>query len=90
MTHPKFVKNFGDNPKNELSVSTRIFSKKATERILRAAFVHAHEYKYRSVTVCEKPNVIRETSGMMFKMAREIQKNDSLILNFGIQILMPR
>ncbi len=76
MTHPKFVKNFGDNPKNELSVSTRIFSKKATERILRAAFVYAREYKYRSVTVCEKPNVIRETSGMMFKMAKEIQKND--------------
>jgi len=76
MTHPKFVKNFGDNPKNELSVSTRIFSKKATERILRAAFVHAREYKYKSVTVCEKPNVIRETSGMMFKMAGEIQKND--------------
>jgi 3-isopropylmalate dehydrogenase len=76
MTHPKFVKNFGDNPKNELSVSTRIFSKKATERILRAAFVHAREYKYRSVTVCEKPNVIRETSGMMFKLAMEIQKSD--------------
>ena len=76
MTHPKFVKNFGDNPKNELSVSTRIFSKKATERILRAAFVHAREYKYKSVTVCEKPNVIRETSGMMFKMAREIQESD--------------
>ncbi len=76
MTHPKFVKNFSDKPKNELSVSTRIFSKKATERILRAAFVHAREYKYRSVTVCEKPNVIRETSGMMFKLAREIQKSD--------------
>lgn len=76
MTHPKFVKNFGDKPKNELSVSTRIFSKRATERILRAAFVYAREYKYRSVTVCEKPNVIRETSGMMFKMAKEIQKND--------------
>ncbi|MQY77636.1 MAG: isocitrate/isopropylmalate dehydrogenase family protein [Bacteroidetes bacterium] len=76
MTHPKFVKNFGDIPKNELSVSTRIFSKKATERILRAAFVHAREYKYKSVTVCEKPNVIRETSGMMFKLAKEIQKSD--------------
>ncbi len=76
MTHPKFVKNFGDIPKNELSVSTRIFSKKATERILRAAFVYAREYKYKTVTVCEKPNVIRETSGMMFKMAGEIQKSD--------------
>ncbi|MEA3479975.1 MAG: isocitrate/isopropylmalate family dehydrogenase, partial [Bacteroidota bacterium] len=76
MTHPKFIKNFGDVPKEEISVSTRIFTKKATERILRAAFEHARKYGYKSVTVCEKPNVIRETSGMMFKMAKEIQKAD--------------
>ncbi len=76
MTHPKFVKNFGKTPKEEISVSTRIFTKKATERILRAAFDHAKKYGYKSVTVCEKPNVIRETSGMMYKMAQEIQKQD--------------
>lgn len=76
MTHPKFVKNFGNTPKDEISVSTRIFTKKATERILRAAFDHAKQYNYKSVTVCEKPNVIRETSGMMYKMAQEIQKKD--------------
>lgn len=74
MTHPRFVKNFGDTPVEEVSVSTRIFTKKATERILRAAFEHAKKYGYKSVTVCEKPNVIRETSGMMYKMAQQIQK----------------
>lgn len=76
MTHPKFVSNFGDTPVEEVSVSTRIFTKKATERILRAAFEHAKKYDYKSVTVCEKPNVIRETSGMMYKMAQQIQKAD--------------
>jgi len=76
MTHPKFKKNFGEVPKEEISVSTRIFTKKATERILRAAFDHAKTFGYKSVTLCEKPNVIRETSGMMFAMAKEIQKND--------------
>ena len=76
MTHPKFVKNFGATPVEELSVSTRIFTKKSTERILRAAFAHAKKYGYKSVTVCEKPNVIRETSGMMYKMAQQIQKAD--------------
>lgn len=76
MTHPKFVKNFGKTPKAEISVSTRIFTKNATERILRAAFEHAKKYNYPSVTLCEKPNVIRETSGMMYKMAMEIQKAD--------------
>jgi len=76
MTHPKFVKNFGDTPKEEISVSTRIFTKKSTERILRAAFEHAKKYNYPSVTLCEKPNVIRETSGMMYKMAKEMQQAD--------------
>ncbi len=76
MTHPKFSKNFGNVPTNELSVSTRIFTKQATERILRAAFEHARKKGYKSVTVCEKPNVIRETSGMMFRMAKELRKNE--------------
>ncbi|MCF8218635.1 MAG: hypothetical protein K9I29_01330 [Bacteroidales bacterium] len=76
MTHPKFQKNFGEVAKEEISISTRIFTQKATERILRAAFEHAKKFGYKSVTVCEKPNVIRETSGMMFAMAKEIQKKD--------------
>ena len=75
-SHPKFAKNFGDVPREELSISTRIFTKKATERILRAAFDYARKFDYKSVTVCEKPNVIRETSGMMYKMAQEIQAAD--------------
>ena len=75
-SHPKFVQNFGHIPKEELSISTRIFSRNATERILRASFNHARKYGYRSVTVCEKPNVIRETSGMMYKMAQDMRKND--------------
>jgi isocitrate dehydrogenase (NAD+) len=79
MTHPKFVKNFSNVPKEEISVSTRIFTKKATGRILRSAFTYADKYGYRSVTVCEKPNVIRETSGMMFSMAKDIQKEFSHI-----------
>ncbi len=76
MTHPKFSQNFGDAPVEEVSVSTRIFTKKYTERIVRSAFEHAKQYNYKSVTVCEKPNVIRETSGMMYKMAQLIQKAD--------------
>jgi len=76
MSHPKFRKNFGSTPVQELSVSTRIFTRRATERILRAAFEHARKYGYESVTVCEKPNVIRETSGMMYRMAQQMQKAD--------------
>lgn len=75
-THPKFLKNFGHVKKEELSISTRIFTRHATGRILRAAFDYARRYGYKSVTVCEKPNVIRETSGMMYKMAMDIQKTE--------------
>ncbi|OIP00156.1 MAG: 3-isopropylmalate dehydrogenase [Bacteroidetes bacterium CG2_30_33_31] len=76
MTNTRFAKNFGSTPKEEISISTRIFTRKATERILRAAFNHARNFGYKSVTLCEKPNVIRETSGMMYKMAMLLQKND--------------
>ena len=72
-THPKFEK-FLDTPKEELAISTRIFSKKATERIVRAAFQHAKKFGYSSVTICEKPNVIRETSGMMLAICKEVVK----------------
>jgi len=74
LSHPKFLKNFSNVPKAELAVSTRIFTMEATKRILMAAFEYAKKYRYRSVTVCEKPNVIRETSGLMFRLAKEIQK----------------
>jgi len=91
MTHPKFVENFGRVPVEEISVSARIFTKKATERILTAAFDHAKKYGYSSVTVCEKPNVVRETSGMMWKLAKEIQKKsypEIKLLNTNIDAQM--
>lgn len=75
MTHPRFARNFGKVPLDELSISTRIFTRKATIRILTAAFDYAKKFGYKSVTVCEKPNVIRETSGLMWKLAKEIREN---------------
>ncbi len=63
-THPKF-KSFADTPREDLAVSTRIFTRNACRRIGRAAFEYAKKFGYKSVTICEKPNVIRETSGML-------------------------
>jgi Isocitrate/isopropylmalate dehydrogenase len=76
LSHPKFRENFGKVPVGELSISTRIFTRKATMRILEAAFDYAKKYGYKSVTVCEKPNVVRETSGLIWKLAKEIQKSN--------------
>ncbi len=49
---------------------------RATRRILRAAFEYARKYDYKSVTVCEKPNVLRETSGMMEEEAKDVIQRD--------------
>jgi 3-isopropylmalate dehydrogenase len=69
--HPKMAR-FRDVPGPDLAVSTRIFTRSACRRIITAAFDHARRHGHRSVTVCEKPNVIRETSGMMGDEARRI------------------
>ena len=76
MTHPKFKENFAWCPKPDLAVSTRIFTRKYTTRIVREAFEYAKSRGFDKVTVCEKPNVIRETSGMMLKIAQEMAKAD--------------
>jgi isocitrate dehydrogenase (NAD+) len=73
-THAKF-KAFKDVPGADLAVSTRIFTRAACHRISEEAFKHARKFGYKSVTVCEKPNVIRETSGMMEEEARKIHKD---------------
>ncbi|MGD8780317.1 MAG: isocitrate/isopropylmalate family dehydrogenase [Ignavibacteria bacterium] len=73
-THPK-MKNFIDVPNEEMAISTRIVSKKATRRIITSAFEYAKKYDYKNVTVCEKPNVLRETSGMYLQTAREVAKD---------------
>jgi 3-isopropylmalate dehydrogenase len=73
-THPKMAA-FKDTPGEDLAVSTRIFTRKACRRIVTAAFEYARKKGYKSVTVCEKPNVIRETSGMMLETGRTIQKD---------------
>jgi 3-isopropylmalate dehydrogenase len=71
-SHPKF-KAFADTPSADLAISTRVFTRRGCRRIITAAFEYAVKHGYRSVTVCEKPNVLRETSGMMEEEARKIQ-----------------
>ncbi|GBE21936.1 homoisocitrate dehydrogenase [bacterium BMS3Bbin01] len=70
-THPKFAP-FTSIPSADLAISTRIFSRNACRRIVRSAFEYATKHGYETVTVCEKPNVLRETSGMLEEVAKEI------------------
>jgi len=72
-THPKF-KPFASVPGPDLAISVRIISRNAARKICRAAFDWAKKYGYKSVTICEKPNVLRETSGMMEEEAKAVSK----------------
>lgn len=76
MTHPRFKENFAWCPRPELAISTRIVTKKYSTRIIKAAFEYAKKRGFDKVTVCEKPNVIRETSGMILKIAQDMSKNE--------------
>ncbi|MGF3554831.1 MAG: isocitrate/isopropylmalate dehydrogenase family protein [Thermoplasmatota archaeon] len=71
MTHTK-MKAFSNVPLNDMAISTRIITRKASSNIVRQAFEYAKKHKRKSVTIVEKPNVIRETSGLMLQEARKI------------------
>jgi len=72
-SHSKF-KPFGGVPGADLAISVRIITRNAARKICRAAFEWAKKYGYKSVTICEKPNVLRETSGMMEEEAKNVEK----------------
>ncbi|MBA7480565.1 Homoisocitrate dehydrogenase [subsurface metagenome] len=69
--HPK-MKRFTDTPLEDIALSCRIFTRKACQSIVRQSFEYAKKFKRNSVTVVEKPNIIRETSGLMVREARKI------------------
>ena len=71
LLHPK-MKKFQDVANEDLAVSTRIMTRKGCSRILRSAFVYARAHKRRSVTLVEKPNVLRETGGLILDIARKM------------------
>jgi len=69
--HPKASK-FSDVPPEDMAISCRIFTRDGCRNIIRSAFDYAKAHGYKTVTVVEKPNVIRETSGLMVREARKI------------------
>src|SRR5579862_7955534 len=72
-THAKF-KPFVPVAGADLAISVRIVTRSAAHKICKAAFDWAKKYGYRSVTICEKPNVLRETSGLMEDEAKAVAK----------------
>lgn len=73
--HNKKMARFDSTPGNEIAVSLRINTKTGCRNIITDAFEFAKKEKRPHVTIVEKPNVIRETSGLMVRTAREVAKN---------------
>ncbi|MCD6473325.1 MAG: isocitrate/isopropylmalate dehydrogenase family protein [Thermoplasmata archaeon] len=70
-SHPNMAR-FKNVDNEDMAISLRIFTRKGCQRIVKKAFEYAREYGRKKVTVVEKPNVIRETSGLMIREARKI------------------
>jgi 3-isopropylmalate dehydrogenase len=70
--HSRGMQAFKDVPAEEIALSCRILTRDGCRRIIRRAFEYARQYNYPTVTLVEKANVIRETSGMMVREARQI------------------
>ncbi len=71
-THPSQMGTLDGTANEDIAISTRIFTRKGCQEIVRDAFEYAKKFGYKSVTIVEKPNVVRETSGLMVREARKI------------------
>ncbi|GBD93308.1 homoisocitrate dehydrogenase [bacterium BMS3Abin05] len=69
--HPKMAR-FKDVPPDKIAISLRIVTEKAATNISKQAFEYAKTHGYKTVTIVEKPNVVRETSGLMVRRARKV------------------
>jgi len=57
-----------------VALSTRIVSKQGCTNICRQAFEYARKTGRKRVTLVEKPNVLRETGGMMTRIFRDMAR----------------
>ncbi|MCP4144764.1 MAG: isocitrate/isopropylmalate dehydrogenase family protein [bacterium] len=74
-THPQQMGKLDAVDSEDIAISTRIFTRAGCQNIVRNAFEYAKKFGYKSVTIVEKPNVVRETSGLMVREARKIAEN---------------
>ncbi len=69
------MRAFNEIASTDIALTARIITRRGAERIVRRAFEYAREHGRKSVTLVEKPNVLRETSGLMTRTARAVAKD---------------
>ena len=80
--NPK-MKPWKDKGLENVALSTRIMSRQGCESICRQAFEYAKAHNRKSVTLVEKPNVLRETGGLMTRVFRNVAKDYQNIPSSG-------
>lgn len=70
--HNPVMARFEQVPADEMAVSLRVITRSGAQRIIRKAFEYARDFGYPTVTLVEKPNVLRETSGLMRRIAAQV------------------
>tara|TARA_B100000700_G_scaffold331784_2_gene468603 strand:+ start:2463 stop:3596 length:1134 start_codon:yes stop_codon:yes gene_type:complete len=72
--HNVNMNRFSEHSLNDLAISTRICTRKGCRSIVYQAFEYAKKNNNKSVTLVDKPNVLRETGQLMSEEARKIAK----------------
>ena len=70
--HAPKAKRFAEVPRDEMAITTRLMTWAGCESIVRQAFEYARKHGRKSVTLVEKPNVLRQTGGLFTRAARAV------------------
>ncbi len=73
--HHAKTEKFAHVALEDMAISTRIMTRGKCRNIVTQGFDFARKNKRTSVTVVEKPNVLRETGGLMIREARKVAKD---------------
>jgi len=74
-SHSKPMAKFDPVDGADMAITCRVITRKGADNIVRDAFRYAVDHGYPTVTLVEKPNVLRETSGLMVRVARQVAKD---------------
>jgi 3-isopropylmalate dehydrogenase len=65
---------FKDLAADQYAISTKINTKKGSEKIIRAAFEFAAKFGRKKVTLVHKANVVRATDGLFLETAKQVAR----------------
>ncbi len=69
------MKRFEAAGMDNIAISVRVMTRQGCANIVRQAFEYARKHGYKTVTCVDKPNVLRETGGLMLRTARKVAKD---------------